>query len=184
MTQYISLLRGINVAGQKKIKMADLKTLYENLAYQNVQTYIQSGNVIFDHAEKDIASIKKEIENTIEKKYDFSVYVDVRTCSEFIKILENLPFKNFDLEQDGTKILVTFLEGHVSKESMEELDRFVIPPEKLIIIDKAAYLHCPNGYGKTKLSNVLIEKKLKVLTTTRNLRSVVKLCELTGNYHA
>ena len=178
MNKYISLLRGINVSGHKKILMADLKALYEGLGHSNVITYIQSGNVIFEHDNDDISSIKNAIEAAIEKKYSFSVPVDVRTGDAFKKIYAALPFKNVDLEQDGTKILVTFLSKNPSSENIEMLMNYVKPPEQVIFGDRALYLHCPNGYGNTKLSNVFMEKKLTVTTTTRNLKSVVKLCEL------
>lgn len=178
MTKYISLLRGINVSGQKKVKMADLKALYEALGYSDVFTYIQSGNVVFEHGSDDSITVKKDIEQAIEKNYGFSVHVDVRVRDEFKNIYAALPFDNVDLEQDGTKILVTFLSENPENQNIEVLNAFVKPPEELIFGNRALYLHCPNGYGKTKLSNAFIEKKLAVTATTRNLKSVLKLCEL------
>ena len=158
--------------------MADLKALYESLGYSNVIPYIQSGNVIFEHGSDDISEIKNTLEATIEKKYKFSVPVDVRTKEVFEKVYAGLPFKNVDLEQDGTKILVTFLSENPGEENIEALMAYVKPPEALIFGIKSLYLHCPGGYGKTKLSNMLIEKKLAITATTRNLKSVVKLCGL------
>ncbi|HPF47723.1 MAG TPA: DUF1697 domain-containing protein, partial [Emcibacteraceae bacterium] len=172
MDKFISILRGINVSGQKSIKMTDLKTLYESKGAQNVTTYIQSGNVIFNHTLKDPDQIKNQIEQAIETQYNFSVHVDVRNALEFCKVLEELPFKEFDPEQDGTKILITFLDQNPDKALKEKLLDYVKEPEKLIFGNRAIYLHCPNGYGKTKLSNLFIENKLKTKATTRNLKSV------------
>jgi len=180
MYKYISILRGINVSGHKKIKMAELKILYEKLACENVITYIQSGNVIFDHSSADPALLKTEIETSIEKKYRFDVYVDVRKADDFRKTLDEMPFEDIDLEQDGSKILVTFLQDTPENSRAKLLLEYVKEPEKLILANRALYLHCPNGYGKTKLSNSFIENKLKMKATTRNLKTVTKLCELTN----
>ena len=178
MTRYISILRGINVSGHKKIKMVDLKALYEGLGFIDVITYIQSGNVIFDAPSNDPRKIKLNIEAAIEKKYAFHVDVQLRSKNELDEIFKNLPFENVNLEQDGSKILVTFLSGQPDAKEFDQLSKYAAPSENLLLGDHALYLHCPDGYGKTKLSNVLIEKKLNLVSTTRNLRTLVKLCEL------
>ena len=178
--KYISILRGINVSGQKKIIMSDLKILYEHLGFLNITTYIQSGNVVFENTSKNIQDIKKAIETAIEKKYNFIVPVNVRRAEDYRTILNNLPFKNIDIEQEGTKILITFLSETPEESNIIKLQEHVIAPEKLILDNQVIYLHCPNGYGKTKLSNGFIENKLKVTATTRNIKTVIKLCELSG----
>ena len=83
MQTYISMLRGINVSGQKKIRMADLKSLYESLGLENVQTYVQSGNVVFDSEEQDVAKLRKSIEAQIESTFGFSVPVLIRSADDF-----------------------------------------------------------------------------------------------------
>ncbi|MBI9071813.1 MAG: DUF1697 domain-containing protein [Melioribacteraceae bacterium] len=100
--KYISLLRGINVSGKKKIKMADLKELYKSLGFVNVITYIQSGNVIFESNEKK-GKVKVKIETEIKKKYQFAVPVLVLIVDEFKTVLNSIPFKNIDLEKEGGK---------------------------------------------------------------------------------
>lgn len=179
LNKFISILRGINVSGQKKIKMVDLKSLYELLGFSEVSTYIQSGNVIFLSKITDSAKIESKIEKAIEKEYGFHVPVIVRTAKELSEIFEGLPFKGVDVVADGTKILVTFLSGTPKKALVTDIKRYVVEPEKLVVSGNAVYLHCPNGYGRTKLSNTFIENKLKVSATTRNLKTLVKLCELT-----
>jgi len=177
MTTYISLLRGINVSGQKKIKMAELKTLYESLGLRDVTTYIQSGNVIFN-SDKEAALIKEHLQKNIAQHFSFNVPVEVISYDEFTKIKEQLPFTEIDIEQDGSKVLITFLSEIPTAASVEKLMSYVTTPEKLVVKDKFIYLHCPNGYGKTKLSNNFIENKLKVIATTRNLKSIVKLSDM------
>ncbi|MCJ8274454.1 MAG: hypothetical protein MJK04_34285, partial [Psychrosphaera sp.] len=84
------------------------------------------------------------------------------------------------LEKDGTQVMVTFLAGEPHQDKIDAIATYVKAPEKLVVDGSAVYLHCPNGYGKSKLTNVFIEKKLAVCATTRNLKSVTKLCELAG----
>ncbi|MFV2060760.1 MAG: DUF1697 domain-containing protein [Gammaproteobacteria bacterium] len=176
--KYISLLRGVNVSGKNKIKMPELKFLYESLDLKNVETYIQSGNVIFETKDKSISNIKSLIENTIKNKFKFKVPVEIRTKLDLKNIIKNNPFGTIDLENEGTKVLVTFLATKPNKDKITDLNKYVKLPEKLNIKGKEVYLYCPNGYGKSKLSNTFIEKKLEVAATTRNWKSVVKLYEL------
>jgi uncharacterized protein (DUF1697 family) len=178
MNKYISILRGINVSGQKKIKMADLKSLYELLGFQNVVTYIQSGNVIFHTSGKNRDDLKVTIEKAIEEKYKFHVPVELRTNHEIENIISNCPFGSVNLAEDGTKVLVTFLSSEPQEMMASDIQKHVVAPEKLVVQGKEVYLYCPNGYGKSKLSNTFLEKKLNVEATTRNWRSVYKLHEL------
>jgi uncharacterized protein (DUF1697 family) len=176
--RYVSILRGINVSGQKKIKMDDLKSLYELLDFQNVVTYIQSGNVIFDTSVNNEADLKEKIEDAIEKRYNFRVPVQIRTNREMGDIIKNCPFGSINLKSEGTKISVTFLSEEPSGVRVSDMLKHVVAPEKLIVKGKEAYLYCPTSYGRTKLSNTFIEHKLGVEATTRNWRSVTKLYEL------
>jgi len=178
--KYISLLRGINVSGQKAIKMSDLKSLYQEIGFQNVITYIQSGNVVFESDVKNGTSIKKKIQSTIESKYQFQVPVEIRTHHEISNIIEAWPFDSIDLAENGTKVLLTFLSDSPLKKNIDELMKHVVNPDQLIIKGKAVYLYCPNGYGKSKLSNNFLEKKLGVDATTRNWKTVQKLYELSS----
>lgn len=175
--KYLTLLRGINVAGQKKIKMADLKVLYEDLKFMGVVTYIQTGNVIFETEieEKTIVSI---LEKAIEKNYDFHVPVKLRSQASLSKTVKNCPFEEAKLSENWTKVLVSFLSEQPSQDKIDALLDYVKAPEELVMHGKEIYLFCPKGYGKTKLSNRFLERKLGVSATTRNWKSVVKLLEL------
>ncbi len=178
MKKYISILRGINVSGQKKIIMADLKTLYEKLGFGDVLTYIQSGNVVFTSPDADTTAMKTKIEGAIKTKYGFDVPVDVRTAADYDDIIENCPFENIDVEKDGTKVLLTFLSNHPSADKMAEAQKAASQSETMVLRDTVLYLHCPDGYGRTKLSNVFLERKLGVSATTRNWKTVLKLNQL------
>lgn len=178
MSRFISLLRGINVSGQKKILMADLKKLYEKEECKNVITYIQSGNVIFDFPSDDRGKIRTFLEKAIENKYSFRVPIDLRKKTEIEQIYNALPFENVNLEEDGSKILIGFLSRNPDPDEITSLRKFQHDSENLIIKNDILYLHCPNGFGKSKLSNANIENKLNVVSTTRNLKTVAKICAL------
>jgi uncharacterized protein (DUF1697 family) len=176
--KYISILRGINVSGQKKIKMADLKSLYEKEGFDNVTTYIQSGNVLFDTKKRKIEEIKIRIESAIKGAYGFDVPVDVRTTEEYLNIINACPYEEAKIEENGTKVLVSFLSDKPSKDKKSQLEERARYPERLKIEGSVVYLYCPNGYGKSKLTNTFIESKLGLVATTRNWKTVSKLVEM------
>lgn len=178
MQTFISILRGINVSGQKKIVMTDLKTLYENLEFEDVVTYIQSGNVIFKTNKKaantELAAI---IEKAIFDKYNFNVPVIIRTAEEIKHVISSNPFVS-NKEIDIEKLHVTFLAETPKQASLERIKSFDYPPDKFVIIRKEAFLYCPINYGETKLSNKFFESKLRVSATTRNWKTINKLFEI------
>lgn len=178
MQTFISILRGINVSGQRKILMADLKTLYESLKFKEIKTYIQSGNVVFKSDSKisDI-QLARKIEKAIFTKYNFEVPVIIRTKEELEKIVSQNPFvkeKNIDLK----KLHVTFLSESPANEKVELVKEINFLPDRFAIKGKEIYLHIPGSYGETKLSNKFFEDKFKVSATTRNWNTVNKLFEM------
>jgi uncharacterized protein (DUF1697 family) len=178
MTTYISILRGVNVGGVRKIKMDDLKKLYEELGFDKVITYIQSGNVIFkseDHLSNEKAALI--ICNALFRKYGYEVPVLVRTTEEMQNTLISNSFLN-DKDLDQDKMHVTFLAKLPEKEHLEAISKYDYSPDRFEIVDKDVFLYCPNGYGTSKLSNSFFENKLKVSATTRNWRTVKTLAEM------
>jgi uncharacterized protein (DUF1697 family) len=168
------MLRGINVSGQKKIRMADLRELYELLGLKNVQSYLQSGNVVFDSDEQDAGNLSKSIEAQIELTYEFSVPVFIRTGDDFKRVVENHPFA----EEETIRVLVTFLYERPKDSKLEELSHHQDKVDQFAIGEQEIFLFCPGGYGRTKLSNNFFEKKLDVIATTRNWKSVNALYEM------
>jgi uncharacterized protein (DUF1697 family) len=178
MTTYISILRGINVSGQKLIRMEELKTLYERLGFSDVSTFIQSGNVIFK-TNLAINILSEKIEKAIEVKYKFLVPVIIRTIDEIRAILVSNPFLNEE-DIDREKLHVTFLDADPPSALSADIMSNDHSPDRFVVKGKDVYLYCPGGYGNTKLSNAFFEKKLKVRATTRNWKTVGKLAELAG----
>lgn len=176
MPTYIALLRGINVSGQKKILMADLKRMFHDLGYEKVVTYIQSGNVIFQTKKTAEAKLEKTIKAAIEKTFGFDVPTLVLTSTELQEIENSNPYKDRDVEHKflGLTILATPPE----EEKINMVQAINFPGEEFTVTKRVIYLCCPNGFGRSKLSNKFFESKLKVKATNRNLRSVLKLIEL------
>ncbi|MDB5257514.1 MAG: hypothetical protein JWM14_2209 [Chitinophagaceae bacterium] len=177
MHSYISILRGINVSGQKKILMADLKVLFEKQGFKNITTYIQSGNVIFEDGKKTHQQLEQAISKAIEKQYGFEVPVIVRTADEMKKVLTTNPFlktKGINVE----KLHVTFLSDIPGAAELKVVQTFDYPPDQFKVIGQEVFLYCPESYGETKLSNKFFENKLQVTATTRNWKTVNTLVEL------
>jgi len=172
MKTYISLLRGINVSGQKKILMADLKAIYEGLGFTAVQTYIQSGNVVFSYKSKEAAALQKMIFDKIQSHYGFDIPNLILSPTEIKTALSNNPYNDID------KPYLTFLSAHPLKENITALANCNFDNEFYELKEKVIYAHFPNGAGKAKMNNNLIEKKLKISATTRNLRTTKKLLEI------
>ena len=179
MPTYVSLLRGINVSGQKKINMKDLAVLYESLGFLNVRTYIQSGNVVFESPGSDAARLEKDIARSIHRQYGFEAPVLVRTGKQMTLTVKGNPFlkeKGVDL----SKLHVTFLDQAAAKDKMKQLEAIDAGADRCRVIGCDVYLYCPGGYGKTRLSNSFIEKQLAVGATTRNWKTVNALHEILG----
>lgn len=175
--KYISLLRGINVSGQKKILMKDLQKLYEENGFTNLVTYIQSGNVVFESKEKSLAKIRVKIENAIQKKYGFDVIVFVIEPGFLKNVITKNPYskrKDFDAK----KMYVAILSDTPSKDRIIELEKVKSGDDEFTILKEVVYLYLPGGAGKTKFSNNLIENKLKLDATTRNWNSMNEIYQL------
>ncbi|MEQ9102486.1 MAG: DUF1697 domain-containing protein [Imperialibacter sp.] len=179
MTTYISILRGINVSGHKPVPMKELQTLYESLGYEQVKTYIQSGNVAFATSEQQQTLVKGNIEKAISQHFGFDVPVLVRTKADVQKVIEENPFLNEKgIELD--KLHVTFLDQLPKQENVDKLLTYDYAPDRFVLTGKEVYVYCPNGYGRTKINNTFFESKLKVGATTRNWKTVDVLAEMVG----
>ena len=179
MNIYAALLRGINVSGKNILSMKALKELFVDVGMKNVTTYIQSGNVVFDSGNDDRSDISKKLEIAISKMFGYDVPVLIRSKQELREIIDKNPFAS----EDEKMLYITFLKENPDKELTSELQGMNVNDDEIRIIDKSAYLLIRNGYGNTKLSNAFIEKKLRVVSTTRNIKTVKKLIEFTDRVY-
>lgn len=174
MTRHIAFLRGINVGGQKIIKMEDLNAMFAGFGLKNVKTYIQSGNVLFDAPEKDPAKLARTIEKGLLTELRYAVPVVVRTTSEIEAIIKLDPFKKE--KSDDSKKYVTFLSGEPTKKPKLPL---LTSKKEIRILSvhalNAFSLGLPLPGGRFGFPNNIIEKELGVAGTTRNWTTVNKI---------
>ena len=176
MQKYICLLRGINVGGNRKMKMADLRTRLSELGLENVKTYIQSGNVSFETNENDYQKLEDQISKMIESEFGFDVPVMVRQMEELKEIFENCPY--LEDEDDLRMIHVAFLSEAPTKTAFAVLNIEEYSPDKAQLFKRAIYIHYPKGSHGSKLSGNMLEKKLGLKVTARNWKTVIKLMDM------
>ncbi len=178
-TRYAALLRGINVGGAKKLPMADLRALLEELGHDTVRTHLQSGQAAFtsDHGDED--ALAAELTRAIEKRFGFPVDVIVRDHAYLSAVVEACPFPATELEPK--QLHVTYFSAPVDEERFASIDRPAFRPEEFRLGDRALYLYAPNGLGRSKLAEALAKPRVNkgLIATTRNWNTVTKLVELT-----
>ena len=173
MQTYIAILRGINVSGHKIIKMAELREHLASLGFTNLTTYIQSGNIIFQSDIDENHVLEDKIQQNIQVNYGFEVPVIVRSLKEWKMVVDRFPF-NIE-ECETSRLGFTFLKDKPVHIPEEEIAKFKSPNDELVYEEKEMYLHIPDGFGKSKLTVNVLERKLKVAATTRNWNTTLKL---------
>lgn len=177
--KYIALLRGINVSGQKIIKMAELRDHLAELNFQNLATYIQSGNILFESHEKDSSKLEILIQAKIQEKYGFDVPIVVFNREYLEEAERENPYSEHSKEA-GNKVFIAFLKEYPLAENIEAFEKLDFSPDQIELKGKNLYFYCPNGAGNSKISNTIFEKKLKVAATTRNFKTIWKLLEMSS----
>ena len=177
MTSLVSLLRGVNVGGYHKIRMEELRKVYEALGFEGVQTLLQSGNVVFRTRERNLTKLAGRIEDAIEQRWGFRPAVILRTGAEMAEVMARNPFAGRK-DVEPAKLAVVFLASDPGEEVREAVRRIPCEPEELRIEGREMFIYFPNGMGRPRLSMPLVERALKVAGTARNWNTVRKLCEL------
>jgi len=179
MARYAALLRGINVGGNKKVPMAQLKALLEGLGFTEVVTLLQSGNVVFTApGKKTSLALEKQLEKAIEEEFGFEVGVVVRSHAELAQAIEANPLEG--AEEEPSKFLVVFLSDKPDPKKVKAIDPAAYAPDEFKLSGRELYARFPNGMGRSKLAPVLTSQKLGVTATGRNWNTVKKLLELTA----
>lgn len=173
MKAYIALLRGINVSGQKKVPMAELRDLLLKAGFQKVQTYIQSGNVVFLSSDKPM-ELEVKIQKIITSQFGFDVPVVVKTNEELQSIFDACPFSK-DIKE---RSYFTLLHSVPDEELVKSTSQETYKNEMFVIKSNCVYFYSESGYGKSKCDNNFFERKLKVTATTRNYKTMLKLLSL------
>lgn len=174
MSRFILLFRGINVSGHNSLKMKDLQGLLVDLGFEKVRTYLQSGNAVLEASAQSAGKLAEQVENALLVRTKLKVPVLARKVAELGKIESENPFLG-KRGVDPAHLHVTFLAEKPAAAAVKTLAAIDAGQDMLAVRGTEVYLHCPDGYGKTKLSNTRIEKALAVPATTRNWRTVSQL---------
>jgi len=166
--RYVALLRSVNVGG-RKVPMADLRAVFEELGYTDVRTYIQSGNVVFDAKGGTPPRIRSLIESELKSEFGMEITVLLRTPAELGKIVKRNPFDK--------NAYVTFLDKAPARKLVDAIDPAAYAPDEFAVDGTEVFVRCPNGYGRTKINNTFFERKLATKATTRNWNTVALLHE-------
>ena len=177
MKTHLALLRGINVSGHNMIKMDSLKTVLENAGFQNIRTYIQSGNVFVDSEEEHGASVGFKIKQEIFKELGLEVPVVVVSKEDLSACFKNNPYLQ-EKEYDTKKLYVAFLSKELQGSAINDLKISQFKPDEAAIDRSRIYIKYAVGAGKTRLDQKYIEKKLNLVATIRNWNTVSTLLEM------
>jgi uncharacterized protein (DUF1697 family) len=172
MTAYLALLRGINLGSRNKIAMGDLRELLAAMGHGDVRTHLQTGNAIFT-ASGEPPDLAADIEKRVAADLGVSCAVLVLTQAELAEVVARNPLAVEG--NDPSKLHVTFLAGEPDPDRIGRLDGLAAEGEAHAVVGRAVYLYAPHGYGRTKLSNTTVEKRLGVAATTRTWRVVTTL---------
>lgn len=175
MTTWISLLRGVNVGGKNILPMKELRSLLSKLGYTKIQTYIQSGNCVFQANDVTASVISEQITNGIAENFGFEPSIMTLSVTQFSKAIKQNPFNVESI--DPKSIHFYFLSEEPVNADIDTLSTLKSSSEEFILKKNVFYLLAPDGIGRSKLA-ARAESKLGVAATARNYRTVVKIAQL------
>ncbi len=175
-TQFIALLRGINVGGHNKIPMSDLRSLCAEIGWDNVRTYIQSGNLVFP-AKKTVKLLEDELEQSVERRFGLEISVIVRRTDDWSAYVERNPFPDAGMKEPNL-LMLGLAKAPVKSNAINGLRERAVNGEQLVQTGEALWVHFPEGVARSKLSPALMARLVGSPVTMRNWRTVLKLRDL------
>jgi uncharacterized protein (DUF1697 family) len=163
----------VNVGG-KVAKMETVRASFEALGFADVTSYVQSGNILFRARAGTESALAKKIAGQLEKDIGFAPGIRLLSAADLARVVAESPLAK-EKGVDATKLHVTFLDGPAPAAGLKKMEGLAGPHERLICRGTTIYLYCPDGYGRSKLSNNVFERALKVGATTRNWKTVTTL---------
>ncbi|MAN27898.1 MULTISPECIES: DUF1697 domain-containing protein [Mesonia] len=173
--QYVALLRGINVGGKRKLKMADLRESVLKIGFKEVATYIQSGNLFFTAEEKNSAVLEEKLAQHLLEEYSYEIPVIVRTSKEIEAAITQNPFPDVE---DFKQLHLIFLKEKPEEDLVKDFKELEFASEEFKIQGKHLFVNYIEGVRNSKLSTTLIEKKLSTKATARNWKTLLKISSL------
>jgi uncharacterized protein (DUF1697 family) len=174
MPKYVAFLRAINVGGHT-VKMDHLRRLFEEMGFTGVETFIASGNVIFEAADKSSKAVERKIEAALQEALGYKVATFIRTPAELAEIAGHTPFKASDLEEEGNFLYISFAAEIPSQEAQQKLHSFTTEVDEFHIHGREVYWLCRKKLSESKFSGALLEKTLGMPVTMRNATTVKKM---------
>ncbi|KGO95169.1 DUF1697 domain-containing protein [Flavobacterium subsaxonicum] len=179
MPVYLALFRGINVSGHNMIKMDALKKLMEAEGHQNVETYIQSGNVVFETEDTNRDRVGKSLETLMYKEYGYDVVIFMMDINDVRKAIDSNPYTGREPEGQGAKkFFVAFLNGVPTTSGIDQINKYNRSDDAFKVVGNVLYLKLAQSAADSKLTNVFLENKLGLKATTRNWNTTLKVLEM------
>jgi uncharacterized protein (DUF1697 family) len=177
MGVHVALLRGINVAGKNRLPMKVLGDIFNSVGCLRVEAYIQSGNIVFLATERLASHVPALVSEELARSFELQVPVVMRTAGQLKRVARANPFLRAGVDPQTLHVL--FLAELPTRARVSTLDAQRSSPDQFVVMGTEIYLRCPNGMGRTKLTNAYFDSKLATTTTARNWRTVLKLVEMT-----
>jgi uncharacterized protein (DUF1697 family) len=174
MATYIVLFRGINVGGNRIVKMESLRNVLTEAGFENVKTYIQSGNLVLKSGQTD-RQVDAKISEIFPKTFGFESRIAIRSLDEWNGLVAKNPYPQ--AEENPKTLHAVILDGDPTGQALDELQNKASKTESFTVSNRTLYLHTPDGFGTSKLA-LALDKVLKVPLTARNWQTVLKLQEM------
>jgi uncharacterized protein (DUF1697 family) len=175
VTEHVVLLRAVNVGGRNKVPMARFREVLTDAGFTDVVTHLQSGNVVLG-SRKGPASVGRDVAAAITSEFGLTIGVTVRSQPELQAVVAGDPFS--EVRTDDSRHGIAFLDAAPDPERLAELDPEGYLPDRFVAAGREIHLWCPNGFQQTDLTNAFVERRLGVVATTRNWRTVLRLRDL------
>jgi uncharacterized protein (DUF1697 family) len=176
---HVALIRGINVGGHKAVAMSDLRDLLAGLGFDDARSLLQSGNLVFRCAAQTDGSLERLLEAQAEKRLGLHADFFIRSAKEWREVVARNPFRK-EAERDPSHLVVMFLKDMPNAKDVKAVNAAIVGPEIVRAGGRHLYIVYPDGIGKSRLTNALIEKRLGIRGTARNWNTVLKLNALAG----
>lgn len=169
------MLRGINVGGRRRVAMAELRTLLTDAGYEDVRTYVQSGNIVLGSPAK-LAEVQRDLRAVISERFGFDVPVVVRSRTQLKRVIELDPID--DAADDPKRYQVTFLADKLPVDAVTRLQERMIESERFVVRGREIYTWHPEGVARSKLAGAIADKGLGITATARNWTTVTTLLDM------
>jgi uncharacterized protein (DUF1697 family) len=177
MTIQIALLRGVNVGGHNAVAMPELRDLLTQLGFESPRSLLQSGNLVFRGDSRTDADLERLLEAEADKRLGLHADFLIRSAKEWREVVARNPFRK-EAERDPSHLVVMFLKSATNAKDVKAVQAAIAGSEIIRADGRHLYIVYPDGIGRSRLTNALLEKKLGIRGTARNWNTVLKIAAL------